>query len=249
MSLKVPEDDLVTGETKKDLDGLEDKGDKASAPSCSSISSVGSGSISKVEFLGAKIQWQEKIIKDLEQERNFLREQITGKKRSSQSKVLTLEDNDEDDDGNMDEDDIIPPSSPDISESSDSDVVIQRKKKRPQPFQPLQVATATCNCCLKGPAEVISRYKKVLKSLSKVRTMTEAFRINGVDRGTIKMTAPIAELHIVDPVAFSTLKYDPATETLQSFAKRCATHITPEKKRIIEDMKAKCQLLPLLMKY
>ncbi|CAL8310598.1 unnamed protein product [Gadus morhua 'NCC'] len=49
--------------------------------------------------------------------------------------------------------------------------------------------------------------------------MTEAFRINGVDRGTIKMTAAIAELSIVDPETFKTLKYDPATETLQSFAK------------------------------
>lgn len=105
------------------------------------------------------------------------------------------------------------------------------------------------NCLVKGPAEVISRYKKVFKTFTKVRTMTEAFRIEGVNRGTVKMTAAIAELHIVDPVAFNTLKFDPATETLQSFAKRCAMHITPEKKSIIEDMKAKCQLLPLLMKY
>ena len=74
--------------------------------------------------------------------------------------------------------------------------------------------------------------------------MTEAFRINGVDRGTIKMTVAIAELNIVDPVTFDTLKYDPATEILQSFAKWCATHITPDKKRIIEDMKAtQCQCL------
>ena len=67
--------------------------------------------------------------------------------------------------------------------------------------------------------------------------MTEAFRINGVDRGTIKMTAAIAELSIVDPETFKTLKYDLATETLQSFAKRCATHITPEKKSIIHSKK------------
>ncbi|XP_049437689.1 uncharacterized protein LOC125892015 isoform X2 [Epinephelus fuscoguttatus] len=83
--------------------GPEDKG--SSAPSCSSISSIGSGSVSKVKFLEARIQWQEKIIKDLEQERNFLCEQIMGKKKSSQPKVFTLEDDDEDDDGNMDEDD------------------------------------------------------------------------------------------------------------------------------------------------
>ncbi|XP_028296825.1 extensin-like [Gouania willdenowi] len=50
--------------------------------------------------------------------------------------------------------------------------------------------------------------------------MTEAFRINDVERGTIKMTAAITELNTVDPETFKTLKYDPATETLQSFAKR-----------------------------
>ncbi|XP_042349758.1 uncharacterized protein si:ch211-127n13.2 [Plectropomus leopardus] len=162
MSLKVPKDDSMTEETKNDLDGPEDKGDKGSAPSCSSISSIGSGSISKVEFLEARIQWQEKIIKDLEQERNFLREQIMGKKRSSQPKVFTLEDDNEDDDGNMDEDDVIPQSSPDISESSDSDVVIQRRKKRrTQPPASATVAVpGKAHVRVKGPAEVISRYKK-----------------------------------------------------------------------------------------
>ncbi|KAL0194894.1 hypothetical protein M9458_008466, partial [Cirrhinus mrigala] len=62
-------------------------------------------------------------------------------------------------------------------------------------------------------------YKKVLKTFSRVRTMTEAFRVNGVDRGTIKMTAPIAELHIVDPETYKGLKFDPANETLLSFSK------------------------------
>ena len=79
--------------------------------------------------------------------------------------------------------------------------------------------------------------------------MSEAFRINGVDRGTIKMTAAIAELKIVDPSTFNSLKFDPANETLLSFAKKCATYISSEKNTIVEDMKARGQLLPLLMKY
>ncbi|RXN27902.1 Coiled-coil domain-containing protein 106 [Labeo rohita] len=50
-----------------------------------SISSLGSGSVSKVEFLEAKIEWQEKMMKDLEQELNFLLEQILlGKKKINQ---------------------------------------------------------------------------------------------------------------------------------------------------------------------
>ncbi|KAJ4946572.1 hypothetical protein JOQ06_024237 [Pogonophryne albipinna] len=113
--------------------------------------------------------------------------------------------------------------------------------------------SSRCICAwassLKGPAEVVHRYKKVLKNLGRVRTMSEAFRINNVDRGTIKMTAPIAELKIVDPDTFETLKFDPAIDTLLSFAKKCATNVTVDKKAQIEDMKAKGKLLPLLMKY
>ena len=89
----------------------------------------------------------------------------------------------------------------------------------------------------------------MLKTFSRVRTKTEAFRINGVDRGTIKMTAPIAELQIVDPDLFHSLKFNPPSDTLLSFAKKCASHIRPEKRIIIEDMKSRGKLLPLLMKY
>lgn len=79
--------------------------------------------------------------------------------------------------------------------------------------------------------------------------MTKAFHINGVDRGTIKMTAPIAELTCVDPEKFASLKFDPAEETLLAFARKCAHDITPEKENMIEDTKSKGTLLPLLIMY
>ncbi|XP_062333982.1 coiled-coil domain-containing protein 106-like [Osmerus eperlanus] len=159
--------------------GHEDTG--SLTRSCSGgSSSLGSGSISKVAFLEAKIQWQDKIIKDLEEERAFLREQIMGGKEE-------------------------------INESSDSDVSIRRRKKPHHTRSPATVAVPVqAHKRVKGPAEVIHRYQKVLKSFSRVRTMTQAFRINGVDRGTIKMTAPIAELKIVDPETYASLKFDPA---------------------------------------
>ncbi|XP_052429055.1 coiled-coil domain-containing protein 106-like [Carassius gibelio] len=235
--------------TKNDPNGPEEKKCLPPSASGSSISSLGSGSISKVEFLEAKIEWQEKMIKDLEQERNFLREQILmGKKTSTQPKAVDLEESENSGDSAHDN---IPPSSPNISESSDSDVLMARQKTKhtwPSASAPVAVPSRT-HMRVKGPAEVIRRYKKVLKTFSRVRTMTEAFRANGVDRGTIKMTAPIAELHIVDPETYKSLRFDPANETLLSFSKKCATHISPEKKAIIEDMKSRGQLLPLLMKY
>ncbi|KAI4799685.1 hypothetical protein KUCAC02_016750 [Chaenocephalus aceratus] len=97
---------------------------------------------------------------------------------------------------------------------------------------------------LKAPAEVVHRYKKVLKTSGRVRTMSEAFRVTNVDRGTITMTAPIAELKIVDPDTSETLKFDPAIDTLLSFAKKCAADATVDKKAQIEDMKPKARFLP-----
>ncbi|XP_062313349.1 coiled-coil domain-containing protein 106-like [Osmerus eperlanus] len=133
-----------------------------------------------------------------------------GKKKSTRPKIFTVE-KDSEEDGDMDISDISP-SSPNISESSDSDVSIRRRKK---PHHTRSLATVAvpvqAHKRVKGPAEVIHRYQKVLKSFSHVRTMTQAFRINGVDRGTIKMTAPIAELKIVDPEIFASLKFDPAS--------------------------------------
>lgn len=38
-----------------------------------------------VEFLEAKIQWQDKLIKDLEEERNFLRAQVQGERKKTLS--------------------------------------------------------------------------------------------------------------------------------------------------------------------
>ncbi|KAK1877124.1 Inositol 145-trisphosphate receptor type 1 [Dissostichus eleginoides] len=49
------------------------------------------GSFSRLEFLEAKIEWQDKMIKDLEGERNFLREQDLGlKKKSTKGGSLSL---------------------------------------------------------------------------------------------------------------------------------------------------------------
>lgn len=45
-------------------------------------------------------------------------------------------------------------------------------------------------------------YLQISKSPEKLQLglhMTEAFRINGVNQGTIKMTAPIVEFKIADP--------------------------------------------------
>ncbi|KAL6459019.1 hypothetical protein MHYP_G00324910 [Metynnis hypsauchen] len=75
-----------------------------------------------------------------------------------------------------------------LSESSDSTGI----RNSSESDQPLRKARGDARA--QGPEEVIKRYCKVLKTFSKVRTMTEAFNCCNVDRGTITFTVAIAEL-------------------------------------------------------
>ncbi|KAL7884856.1 hypothetical protein AOLI_G00076260 [Acnodon oligacanthus] len=79
---------------------------------------------------------------------------------------------------------------------------------------------------VRGPEEVIKKCHKVLKTFSKVSTMTEAFNRQNVDHGTIAFTAAIAELAIVDPNTYESLASTTAKEILAAFAKKCAANIT-----------------------
>ena len=74
----------------------------------------------------------------------------------------------------------------------------------------------------KDPEEVVARYRKVLKICRKGRTMGAAFKAVGVDRNTIVVNAPMAELCIAAPEAYAELKESaPKKEKLSSFAQRC----------------------------
>ncbi|CAL8334125.1 unnamed protein product [Arctogadus glacialis] len=158
-------------------DAIPDADNESVAPSCSSNSS-GLGSVSVVDFLEAKIQWQEKTIKELEKERNFLRSQIMKKKSN-----YTVEDEEDDD---MDEGDLLV-SSPNISDSSERDASPEARsqKRHRQSRSPKRTSSRAlsgrAHMRVKGPDEVVERYKRVLKTFKRVRTMTEAFNINNVD--------------------------------------------------------------------
>uniref|UniRef100_A0AAV2MC99 Uncharacterized protein n=1 Tax=Knipowitschia caucasica TaxID=637954 RepID=A0AAV2MC99_KNICA len=51
----------------------------------------------------------------------------------------------------------------------------------------------------KDPAGVLFRYKKILLTYQRLKNMTKAFEIHGVDRNTVASTTPIAELLLVAP--------------------------------------------------
>ncbi|KAL7835664.1 hypothetical protein SRHO_G00280110 [Serrasalmus rhombeus] len=131
-----------------------------------------------------------------------------------------------------------------ISDSSESDQPLRKAKKKMKHMD-IKVAKPA-HARAQGPEEVIKRYRKVLKTFSKVRTMSEAFSRHNVDRGTIAFTAAIAELAVVDPNTYESLAS--TKETLAAFAKKCAANITEETKNKIQDMKAKGQLLSIRWK-
>lgn len=59
---------------------------------------------------------------------------------------------------------------------------------------------------VKDPDGVLFRYKKILATYQRVRSMSRAFQIHGVDRNTMASTSPIAELLLVAPEKVQTVE-------------------------------------------
>ncbi|XP_010765885.1 coiled-coil domain-containing protein 106 isoform X2 [Notothenia coriiceps] len=99
-----------------------------------------------------------------------------------------------------------------------------------------------------GVQYVIHRYKQVLSSFVKKKSMSEAFRHLGIDRNTIANTACIAELHLAgkDMVPLVGV-FRQGEETLVSYAQRCTLVIDSDAdlSRRIDIMKANGELLPI----
>ncbi|KAK5849945.1 hypothetical protein PBY51_014239 [Eleginops maclovinus] len=99
-----------------------------------------------------------------------------------------------------------------------------------------------------GVQYVIHRYKQVLSSFIKKKSMSEAFRHLGIDRNTIANTASIAELHLAgkDMVPLVGM-FRQGEETLVNYAQRCTLVIDSDAdlSRRIDIMKTNGELLPI----
>ncbi|KAK0135331.1 Coiled-coil domain-containing protein 106 [Merluccius polli] len=99
-----------------------------------------------------------------------------------------------------------------------------------------------------GPDEVIARYRKVLKAYKKKNSITAACRIVGVDRNTIALNAPIAELSIAAPEKFAEFKDQHTTKhKLGDFAGKCRDAIRdcPDIDDTVRALKKSGKLLPV----
>ncbi|KAK1906110.1 Coiled-coil domain containing protein 106 [Dissostichus eleginoides] len=98
------------------------------------------------------------------------------------------------------------------------------------------------------PNQILGRYKSILKTLKKTKTMTKAFHKHGIDRNTVVSTSSIGELAIAAHNNYQELLSErPIGETVLAFAKRCEAAIQGDVqvKETIESMKADGALLPI----
>ncbi|XP_077455017.1 coiled-coil domain-containing protein 106a [Stigmatopora argus] len=103
---------------------------------------------------------------------------------------------------------------------------------------------------VKDPAGVLFRYKKILLTYQRLKNMSKAFQIHGVDRNTVASTTPIAELLLVAPEKVAVVgEFDPAKEKLLDYARRCYMALDEETVNRVQALKKNNLLLPIAYRF
>lgn len=94
------------------------------------------------------------------------------------------------------------------------------------------------------------RYKKILVTYQRLKNMSKAFQIHGVDRNTVASTTPIAELLLVAPEKLTEVgEFDPSKEKLLDYARRCYIALDPQTLSKVQALKKNNLLLPISYRY
>ncbi|XP_028283052.1 coiled-coil domain-containing protein 106-like [Parambassis ranga] len=103
---------------------------------------------------------------------------------------------------------------------------------------------------VKDPDGVLIRYKKILSTYQRVRSMSRAFQIHGVDRNTMASTSPIAELLLVAPEKVSEVgEFEASKEKLLDYARRCYKTMDEPTHTKVQSMKKTHKLLPISYRF
>ncbi|XP_049587686.1 coiled-coil domain-containing protein 106 [Syngnathus scovelli] len=103
---------------------------------------------------------------------------------------------------------------------------------------------------VKDPAGVLFRYKKILLTYQRLKNMSKAFQIHGVDRNTVASTTPIAELLLVAPEKVAVVgEFDPSKEKLLDYARRCYATLDDETQSRVQALKKNNLLLPISYRF
>uniref|UniRef100_A0A1A7Y1A1 Coiled-coil domain containing 106 n=1 Tax=Iconisemion striatum TaxID=60296 RepID=A0A1A7Y1A1_9TELE len=103
---------------------------------------------------------------------------------------------------------------------------------------------------VKDAAGVLFRYKKILLTYQRLKNMSKAFQIHGVDRNTVASTTPIAELLLVAPEKVVEVgEFDPSKEKLLDYARRCYIALDEETLSRVQALKKNNLLLPISYRF
>ncbi|XP_062861849.1 coiled-coil domain-containing protein 106-like [Trichomycterus rosablanca] len=203
----------------------------------------------EVNFLKEKLEWQKKKIEELEKERDFLRGQLSAltvkTKEETMDAPFTVNDSETFDTSSMSS------SSSSLSSSSSSTPKKRKhksKKKHSKGAKKHKKEHKKFRQRIKTPSEIVRRYRSILETLPKAKTMTRAFQKHAVDRNTVVSTSAIGELAIaVSEVYEEVLAKRPSGKTVLAFAKRCEASIQKDEdvKEKIESVKAGGTLIPI----
>ncbi|KAL4616720.1 coiled-coil domain-containing protein 106 isoform X1 [Arapaima gigas] len=103
---------------------------------------------------------------------------------------------------------------------------------------------------VKDAAGVLFRYKKILMTYQRLKNMSKAFQIHGVDRNTVASTTPIAELLLVAPEKVAEVgEFDPSKEKLLDYARRCYVALDEQTLNKVQELKKNNLLLPISYRF
>ncbi|KAL3981286.1 palmitoyl-protein thioesterase [Sarotherodon galilaeus] len=187
----------------------------------------------KLTFLKEKLEWQKMRIEELEGERDFLRSQL-----SSLTKPPKDEPFNDPFSSKASENSDSSSTSSSVSSVLSSSSSSPKKRKHKYKKKHLRVKKyknqkeqKKLRQCVQTPNEIVQRYKSLLKTFPKTKTMTKAFQKHGLDRNTVVSTSSVGELAIAVPNVYQELLSNrPSSD---------------EVKNKIESMKAAGTLLPI----
>uniref|UniRef100_A0A8C2K559 Coiled-coil domain containing 106b n=1 Tax=Cyprinus carpio TaxID=7962 RepID=A0A8C2K559_CYPCA len=103
---------------------------------------------------------------------------------------------------------------------------------------------------VKDPAGVLLRYNKILVTYQKLKSMSRAFQVHGVDRNTVASTTPIAEMLLVAPEKVSEVgEFDSSKEKLLDYARRCYKALDEDAHAKVQALKKNNLLLPISYRF
>ncbi|XP_029441159.1 coiled-coil domain-containing protein 106-like isoform X3 [Rhinatrema bivittatum] len=203
--------------------------------------------------------WLQKRIEDLEEERDFLRCQLDKFISSTKSEaehartkqIPRRSEVAESRNGDLTDNDSMLSSLSGISEEGSA--MADRKKQRQKAGfsrRRFLKAKGKERQRVKDAEGVLCRYKKILTTFQKLQSMSRAFEHHRVDRNTVALTTPIAELLIVAPEKLAEVgEFDPGKERLLEYSRRCFLALDEETLKKVQALKKSKLLLPITYRF